>query len=177
MCVYVCTIAHMRSHDDEFYSVTCIHDMCAVPCMCGSLPSPNCLPFHMHAWKVLVYSSRAASASSYEDELQNKPWREFLCKVAVTCMHMQCKFSCYSLLLSQMQFLHATSILSCWFSILPHSDAQIWLRCSCANAGGQDGAMEENIPPMLIMLQAFRFDAVVVKSYSLYPLEIIFFLL
>jgi hypothetical protein len=49
--------------------------------------------------------------------------------------------------------------------------------CSCANAGGQDGASEENIPPMLIMLQAFRFDAVVVKSYSLYPLEIIVFLL
>ena len=76
MCVYVCTIAHMRSHDDEFYSVTCIHDMCAMPCMCGSLPSPNCLPFHMHAWKALVQQqSSSQRLSSYEDELQNKTWR------------------------------------------------------------------------------------------------------
>jgi len=47
-----------------------------------------------------------------------------------------------------MQFLHATSIPSCWLSILPSSDAQ---RFDCPLLAdlvlmlvGQDGAMEEN---------------------------------
>jgi len=68
----------MRSHDDEFYSVTCIHDMYDVlACMYGVVfQVPIACYFtcmHEEHW----YISREASSPShlYEDELQNKTWR------------------------------------------------------------------------------------------------------
>ena len=110
VCVYVCTstVAHMRSHDDEFYSVTCIHDMCAMPCICVVVfQVPIACHFtcmHEKHW----YSSRAAASASHLMRMSCKiKHGEFLCKVAVTCM--QILLLLITILLSQMQFLHATS--------------------------------------------------------------------
>ena len=87
------------------------------------------------------YSSRAAASASHLMRMSCKiKHGEFLCKVAVTCM--QILLLLITILLSQMQFLHATSSFLLVLYPTP-SPPSLWCTdltapacCSCANAGG-----------------------------------------
>ena len=139
----VCMYAQLHIWEAMMMSFILLHVsmICVLymPCMYGSLPSPNCLPFHMHAWKALVQQQSSQRLSSYEDELQNKTWRVLV--QGSSHMHEYATQILLLLITTLADAVLACNIYTFLLVVYPTLlwCTEIWLppACwSCANAGG-----------------------------------------